>query len=136
MYETNDRADNAYVDTKRRLPPQVFDLNALIETKIKKFKDNSFVYLTYTVSKENEYFTPYSLAEVPFSRVDPTNYYTMSKYGVTYFSRAENHFTKLNIWQTEYNLYQKLIQVLIIHKLFFFSNFNTSFNLIPDQNLL
>lgn len=37
------------------------DLMALVKNKVQKFTDNSYVYLTYAVSKLSEYFTPYSL---------------------------------------------------------------------------
>lgn len=97
--------------TRFRKAPEVTDLNKLIEEKIKKFRDNSFIYLTYSVNKKSEYFTAYSLEEVPYSKVDRSQFYTMSKRGVTYFSRSENHFTPLKVWQTEYRLYRKLTMV-------------------------
>lgn len=97
--------------------PPVVDLNELIERKIKKFNDNRFIYLTYAVSKQNEYFTPYCLIEVPYCEVNRSAYYTISRQGVTYFSTVEDFFTPLAIWQTEYRSYCKLLKV----NLYFFS---------------
>lgn len=96
---------------RQKKRPISTDLNELIENKIKKFRDNSFIYLTYSVEKKSEYFTAYSLAEVSYPRVDRKQFYTMSKKGVTFFSKAENHFTPMHVWQTEYRLYRKLMLV-------------------------
>lgn len=61
--------------------------------------------------KKSEHFTAYALAEVPFQRIDRRHYYTISRSGVTLFSRVENHFTPLNVWQTEYRQYCRLMQI-------------------------
>lgn len=95
-------------NTKRDLP----DLNALIDNKVKKFTDGSFIYLNYTVSKQSEYFTPYSLKEVKYSQLKGKySYFTMSRYGVTMWSPHENYFTELNQWQNEYQMYCKIINI-------------------------
>lgn len=95
-----------------RIRPPVIDLNELIERKIKSFNDNRFIYLTYGVSKQSEYFTPYCLIEVPFRDVNRSAYYTISRHGVTYFSTVEDFFTPLAVWQTEYRSYCKLLKVI------------------------
>lgn len=95
-------------NTKRDLP----DLNDLIDNKIKKFEDDSFIYLNYTVSKYSEYFTPYSLREVKYKELKGKyTYFTMSRYGVTMWSPHENYFTELNQWQKEYQMYCKIINI-------------------------
>lgn len=95
-------------NTKRDLP----DLNDLIDNKIKKFKDDSFIYLNYTVSKQSEYFTPYSLREVKYKELKGKyTYFTMSRYGVTMWSPHENYFTELNQWQKEYQMYCQIINI-------------------------
>lgn len=50
----------------------------------------------------NEHFTPYNLIEVPYAKIDKKGYYTISKQGVTFWSPAENHFTKLDEWYGDY----------------------------------
>lgn len=95
-------------NTKRDLP----DLNALIDNKIKKFTDDSFIYLNYTVPKHSEYFTPYSLKQVKYKELKGKYmYFTMSRYGVTMWSPHENYFTELNQWQKEYQMYCKIINI-------------------------
>lgn len=93
------------------------DIQAIIKEKIRKFKDDSFIYLTYTVPKTSEFWTAYSLLEVPYKHTDKNCFYTISRHGVTYFSAEECHFTKLDIWEREYEQYQKLIKVLLITNL-------------------
>lgn len=89
---------------------QSTDLNALI-AKVSQITDDSFIYLTYTVPKSSEHFTPYNLQEVDYTHVDKTQFYTMSRYGVTFWSHQEKYFTKLSIWQNEYNFYCRLTAV-------------------------
>lgn len=100
---------------RSRVKPQFVNLNELIERKIKKFNDNRFIYLTYGVSKQSEYFTPYCLIEVPFREVNRSAYYTISRQGVTYFSTVEDFFTPLAVWQTEYRSYCKLLTVFNLY---------------------
>lgn len=46
------------------------------------------------------YFIYFS--EVPYSKIDKNGYFTISKEGVSYWGLAENHFTKLDEWYSEY----------------------------------
>ncbi|XP_055843876.1 dynein axonemal heavy chain 6 [Episyrphus balteatus] len=91
---------------------QIPDLNSIIENKIKKFKGEEFIYLTYTVPKNSEYFTPYSLAETQFKDIpSKSQYYTMSRHGVTFWSQGENYFTELNQWQREFQMYIHIVKI-------------------------
>lgn len=92
---------------------ETVDLNQLIRDKVTSCKEYIFIYLTYSIPRSSEHFTPYSLKEAKYSEIDPNEYYTVDRKGVTYFSRRENHFTKLDVWQTEYDLYLKMIKVLL-----------------------
>lgn len=56
-------------------------------------------------------------SEVPFSKVDKHEYYTVSRHGITYWSDTENQFSQLNEWLTDYEKYKK------IKKLNFFGNY-------------
>ncbi|XP_050078309.1 dynein axonemal heavy chain 6 [Anopheles maculipalpis] len=91
--------------------PVPIDLELLIEERIKHLKDNSFVFLTYAYSKNSEHFTPYSFLEVPFSKADKHEYFTVSRHGVTFWSDAENHFTELDGWLSDYRKYRKLTEL-------------------------
>lgn len=117
--ESNASKLNLFPDTsiftfRRKIPPPTSDIQAIIKDKIRKFKNNSFIYLTYTVPKTSEFWTGYSLVEVPYKHTGKC-FYTISRYGVTYFSAEECFFTKLNIWEREYGQYQKLLKVLKIN---------------------
>ncbi|CAD7077293.1 unnamed protein product [Hermetia illucens] len=111
LQESIDAKKMEQVKTTKKLPPPTTDLNKLIEEKVSKFTDDSFVYLTYTVPKSSEYFTPYSLIEVPYEKVDKTQFFTASRYGVTFWSRNENHFTNLREWQKEFAMYCKITKI-------------------------
>lgn len=96
---------------RRKNRPDEIDLNALIDTTVRRFTDYSFIYLTYTVPTQSEHFNAYALAEVPFTAVDKQRFYTVSRRGVTFFGGRENHFTPLAAWQTEYHQFRKLMQI-------------------------
>ncbi|XP_001850815.2 dynein heavy chain 6, axonemal [Culex quinquefasciatus] len=93
------------------------DVEELIENRVKNFKDNSFVFLTYAYPRSSERFGPYLFLEVPFSKVDKHEYFTASRHGITYWSDTENHFSQLNDWLADYGKYKTLLQ------LSFFRNF-------------
>lgn len=88
--------------------PQLVDLDHLFATKVEPLTDNNFIYLTYTMPRHSEHFTAYALTEVPYERVNPHYYYTVSRHGVTLFSRHETQFTALPVWRSEYRQYQRL----------------------------
>lgn len=86
------------------------DMNDLIE-KVSQFDQNDYIYLTYAVPQSSEKFTPYSLKEVDYEDVDKTLYFTMSRSGVTSWSRHDKHFTNLSTWRNEYNQYCRISAV-------------------------
>lgn len=92
-------------------PQECIDLNQLIKEKILSSREYVFIYLTYAIPRSSEHFTPYSLKEAKYNEIDRNEFFTVDREGVTYFSRHENHFTNLTIWQTEYDLYLKMIKV-------------------------
>lgn len=49
--------------------------------------------------------------EVPFSKADKHEYFTVSRHGVTYWSDTENHFTELDAWLAEYHNYLRLKEI-------------------------
>lgn len=95
----------------RKQGPENTDLIDLIQNEVSKYSKDEFVYLTYSVPKSSEFFTPYSLMLARYSQIEKTEYFTLSRHGVTYWSNSENHFTKLDIWLNEYYLYCNLIKV-------------------------
>jgi len=54
---------------------------------------------------------PYDLVIVKHDRIDPSNYYTMSRAGVTHFFKAETDFTSLDQWEREYFLFTKMMEI-------------------------
>lgn len=73
---------------------------------------------------------------MPFNEVDKTEYYTLSRHGITYWGLTENYFTKLDIWLVEYNKYSKLRDVSIEN---YYSLMIIAANFIPvnlDQDFL
>lgn len=92
---------------------ETVDLNELIKEKVTSTNEYCFIYLTYAIPRSSEHFTPYSLKKAKYNEIDHNEFFTVDREGVTYFSRHENHFTKLHIWQTEYDLYLKIMKVWI-----------------------
>lgn len=93
-----------------RRRPDLLPIDTLLE-RVQLFKGNDFVYLNYAVSVESEFFTPYSLKEVEYSRVDRQKYFTISRHGFTVWSRAECLFTPLDIWTADYRKYSFVSKV-------------------------
>jgi dynein heavy chain len=59
---------------------------------------------------------PYDLGIVKYDRIDPANYYTMSRAGVTHFFESETEFTSLDQWEREYFLYTKMMEIPFFKK--------------------
>ncbi|XP_058822007.1 dynein axonemal heavy chain 6 [Topomyia yanbarensis] len=103
-------------DRKKRIAARTMQLHQttpinieeLIEKKIRKLRDNSFIFLTYAFPRSSEHFGAYKFLEVPFSKVDKHEYFTVSRHGVTYWSDAENHFSPLDAWLVDYAKYKTL----------------------------
>uniref|UniRef100_A0A336LHG4 CSON012522 protein n=1 Tax=Culicoides sonorensis TaxID=179676 RepID=A0A336LHG4_CULSO len=94
----------------------VVNLKVLVNERIRKLEDNSFVYMTYVHPKTSEFFTPYTLAVVPYSKVNRDEYITMSRHGITYWSATESNFTELDVWMDEFEQYTKLMKINIFKK--------------------
>jgi len=54
---------------------------------------------------------PYDLVIVKHDKIDPHNYYTMSRAGVTHFYQQETDFTALDQWEREYFLFTKMMSI-------------------------
>ncbi|RZC39366.1 dynein heavy chain 6, axonemal, partial [Asbolus verrucosus] len=87
--------------------------NVMDQTEwIKKMRDTTdgyFIYLTYTVPKSSELYSPYALSVVPYNKVDKRNFFTMSSKGVMQHTGIETVFTSLDKWEMEYKMYCKLM---------------------------
>ncbi|XP_055643505.1 dynein axonemal heavy chain 6 [Toxorhynchites rutilus septentrionalis] len=113
----DDRKKRIVARTTKLYKPTPINIDELIEKRIRRFRDNSFVFLTYAFSRSSERFGPYSFLEVPFSKVDKHEYYTISRHGITYWSDTENIFSPLDEWIQDYSKYKTLT------KLNFFRNY-------------
>uniref|UniRef100_A0A182J3V6 Uncharacterized protein n=1 Tax=Anopheles atroparvus TaxID=41427 RepID=A0A182J3V6_ANOAO len=93
--ELEERKKRIAARTRQLNIPVPIDLEVLIEDKIKQLKDNSFVFLS----------------EVPFSKADKHEYFTVSRHGVTYWSDTENHFTDIDAWLADYRKYRRVTEL-------------------------
>mmetsp|Transcript_44339 Transcript_44339/g.86753 ORF Transcript_44339/g.86753 Transcript_44339/m.86753 type:complete len:4144 (+) Transcript_44339:98-12529(+) len=59
---------------------------------------------------------PYDLEIVKHDQIDPDNYYTMSRAGVTHFYQTETDFTSLDQWEREYFLFTKMMEIPFFKK--------------------
>lgn len=112
-FDSQSVAESAILSVETILKSETVDLNQLIKEKITSSKEYIFIYLTYAIPRSSEHFTPYSLKEAKYNQIDCNEFFTVDREGVTYFSRHENYFTNLQIWQSEYDLYLKMIKVRI-----------------------
>ena len=69
---------------------------------------DEFVYLTAA--------GPYDLEIITHNKMNPNDYYTMSRAGVTHFYYGETDFTLLDQWEREYFLYTKMMEVSFFKK--------------------
>lgn len=53
----------------------------------------------------------YELEIAEHHEVDPADYYTMSRAGVTHFLNGETDFITLSQWEREYFLYTRMMKV-------------------------
>jgi dynein heavy chain len=81
---------------------------AFIDKVIESPYTKEFVYL--------EPRGPYDLRIVRHDEIDPLNYYTMSRAGVTHFYQTDTDFTSLDQWEREYFLYTKMMEVPFFKK--------------------
>eukprot|EP00232_Nephroselmis_pyriformis_P011415 CAMPEP_0182884162 /NCGR_PEP_ID=MMETSP0034_2-20130328/18822_1 /TAXON_ID=156128 /ORGANISM="Nephroselmis pyriformis, Strain CCMP717" /LENGTH=443 /DNA_ID=CAMNT_0025017337 /DNA_START=79 /DNA_END=1407 /DNA_ORIENTATION=+ len=78
---------------------------------------DEFVYLK-RLDAESTVYNPYALDVVPFSQVDPNDFYTMSVRGLTHYVDGGNaDFTTLEQWEREFQLFNAM-SVLKVFKLF------------------
>ncbi|KAF4653201.1 hypothetical protein FOL47_010653 [Perkinsus chesapeaki] len=66
-----------------------------------------FCYMTRTGNSGGAY----DLQIVPFSQINPYDYYTISLRGVTSFRRGSIEFTPLHVWQRDQALYKRVMNI-------------------------
>jgi dynein axonemal heavy chain len=59
---------------------------------------------------------PYQLQIVKHNQINESNYFTMSRSGVTQFCNSVTDFTSLEQWEREYFLYSKIMQIEFFRK--------------------
>lgn len=75
-----------------------------------------FVYLR-RLDKHLTVYNPYALDVVPFTAVDPDDFYTMSVRGVThYVNGVSSDFTHLDQWEREYQLFNAMSTLTVFNK--------------------
>lgn len=81
---------------------------SFIDKVIESPYTEEFVYLNFR--------GPYDMYIVKHASIDPQNYCTMSRAGVTRFFRQETDFTSLDQWEREYFLFTKMMEIPFFHK--------------------
>jgi len=75
-----------------------------------------FVYLR-RLDKDPTSYNPYALDVVPFTAVEPNDFYTMSVRGVThYINGITADFTNLDQWEREYQLFNAMCTLTVFNK--------------------
>lgn len=95
----------------QRVRPALVNIDHLLESRVKQFVGNEFLYLNYAVPLHSEFFTPYSFVEVSYSEIDREKYFTISRKGVAKWSKQECIFTPLDIWAEDYRKYSMVAKV-------------------------
>ncbi|KAL0216161.1 hypothetical protein P9112_008345 [Eukaryota sp. TZLM1-RC] len=78
----------------------------------------------YLINASTTTFNPYDLLIVPFSEVDPDNYYTISTKGITHFTPTTTEFVELNTWLRHRRIFSKLIQIPLFKKCSLWKSFH------------
>jgi len=59
---------------------------------------------------------PYEFEIVPFSKINPNDYMTISIRGVTHYANGELDYQDLSDWQRDQEMYRKIIQIAFFEK--------------------
>jgi dynein heavy chain len=59
---------------------------------------------------------PYDFEIVPFSKINPNDYMTISIRGVTHYSNGEHDYQDLSEWQRDQEMYRKIVQIPFFDK--------------------
>ncbi|XP_071788570.1 dynein axonemal heavy chain 6-like isoform X3 [Asterias amurensis] len=70
-----------------------------------------FLYMSPAVPKASVLYHPYNLKIVDHNGINHSDYYTISRKGVTHMQPNETVFTDLDRWEQEYMYYMKLIKI-------------------------
>lgn len=95
----------------QRMRPETINIENMLETRVKNFVGNEFLYLNYAAAMDSKFFSPYGFKEVPYSGIDRQKYFTISRKGVAMWSKQECTFTPLDIWTEEYRIYSLVSKV-------------------------
>lgn len=60
IFKAGASIEQTFEDSKKDTTAAV-DIEELIETKVRKLKQNAFLYMIYSVPRASEHFTPYNL---------------------------------------------------------------------------
>jgi hypothetical protein len=91
----------------------------LDERYMEEFLTGNFLYLRTknTIPHfQGQSWGAYDLTPVEHFETDPSNYYTMSRSGVTHFQGTESEFTPLDAWEREYYLFNLMRRISFFDK--------------------
>ncbi|XXQ39846.1 AAA+ ATPase domain-containing protein [Plasmodiophora brassicae] len=87
----------------QRPAPEATSPFAFIDEVIANPNTDRFVYLTAR--------GPYDLQVVDHTQINPDEYYTMSRSGITHFFHGETTFDHLGQWEREYFLFSRIMRI-------------------------
>ncbi|XP_038058161.1 dynein heavy chain 6, axonemal-like isoform X2 [Patiria miniata] len=88
----------------------VRDISEIIRIMREKPK-LGFLYMSPAVPKASVLYHPYNLKIVDHNGINHSDYYTISRKGVTHMQPNETVFTDLDRWEQEYMFYTRLVKI-------------------------
>lgn len=89
---------------------------------LSEFKAGNFLYLR---KKRTTDLVMYALEVVEHYEVDRSNYFTMSREGITHFTAEYSEFWTLDQWELEYSRFMKMLAIPFFQKYKLWKNYTT-----------
>ncbi len=105
---------------KSTIPSFTASLN-LDARYLSEFENGNFIYLK---RKHDSDHGTYDLEVVEHYETNPSNYYTMSKEGVTHFTTESSDFCPLAKWELEYTRFKQMRQIRFFQTYRLWKNYN------------
>ena len=102
------------------------ELNNFLES------DGNFLYLQHTSSANR---SAYDLEIVDHSATKASEYYTLSRAGITHFHGVDSEFTSLDPWEREYNLFNRMREIPFFAKYRAWKSFSVWKRNVKGQHL-
>ena len=108
--------------TKHRHIPTFTESLDLDRATLREFLDGNFLYIEPMKDAQSVY----DLAVISHDAINPDDYHTMSRAGITHFTTdAEPEFTSLDVWEREYHLFNVIQYIPFFRKYRAWKSFTT-----------